>query len=326
MMAAASIARKVIFYRLWETDADDPLPDGTLGPTFCEEIRRLPQRERLVDWDTAEGRRAVAWPMDKFPFPVLRFSTVRTTAFPEVYNVSDGSASPLTLAEDDGLLESIYCVFFPDGVVGVDYNYLGPRVPQLARYARLVFGPSFPSLRANVLIQPDILEQFERYEEITVAEIAFAPSQFMIDARTTEERTFFGAAQTTTDIFDGFEVKMAVRGNSGATGRGLGPRGVAFVRQLLGRTEITDGGAKRFRIQGYTQDSRAQIELDLLSEKLMSTVTVARIGKNRAVEGPSIIGEIIRVRQERREEISRAAEAVLLLSSAADSSAQPPAS
>ena len=66
------------------------------------------------------------------PNVTLQFGRVRRNGLPMLEQA--GNISDLVLDADAGLLEAIHVVFFPNNIVGAEYNHFGPRVSRLGSY------------------------------------------------------------------------------------------------------------------------------------------------------------------------------------------------
>jgi hypothetical protein len=62
----------------------------------------------------------------------LRFANVQRNALPLAE--AGGQLTDLNLADDAGIYEVSHLCIFPDGIVGVEFNFYGPRPSRLAPY------------------------------------------------------------------------------------------------------------------------------------------------------------------------------------------------
>ena len=262
------------------------------------------------------SRLMVAWPDEVDGFPALRFGNVRTTALPQVFAYTQGSTRDLDLAVDEGLVDVTHLVFLPDGVIGGEFTQLGPRVTQLPYYLLEMLPDLDPPVVAKSLLQPDTFARLRDLEEVTLAEITVTRSALDIDQEATrlnEVRggSIFDAFRLSQDQFGGDRVSITIRntGRAGTRARPLRRDGANRVRELAQLPGFLDA-ADTFRVRGYSADDPGLVRLDLLNEKIVSAVTVARVGRNRVVSSQSMVREIIRAYGERAEEIGLAGEAL----------------
>ena len=76
--------------------------------------------------------------------PRLRLATVRRAGLPLVE--AAGALSSLQLAADQGLYEAIHAIFFPNNVVGVEFNFYGPRPSRIPWYLSRVTKGQCPTV------------------------------------------------------------------------------------------------------------------------------------------------------------------------------------
>ena len=67
-------------------------------------------------------------------YPAMQFCRTRKSALPQ--KERKGRVSELGIRPDEGLVEQMHIVFFPDNLVGSEYNHFGPKMSQLAPYLK----------------------------------------------------------------------------------------------------------------------------------------------------------------------------------------------
>jgi hypothetical protein len=87
---------------------------------------------------------------------------IRYSGFPSVED--HGAVHDLEIEDDQGLLERTHVKFFTDGIVGVEFNYHGPRVSSLAAYLKKKC-PTFPTSKFEPIINEEILQELNNYKE-----------------------------------------------------------------------------------------------------------------------------------------------------------------
>jgi hypothetical protein len=80
----------------------------------------------LVD---PEGNALCAWVDHLGADPRMRFAQIRRVGLPQID--ASGNLSDLNLAGSEGLVEPAHIVFFSHGLVGVEFNFYGPRPSRL---------------------------------------------------------------------------------------------------------------------------------------------------------------------------------------------------
>ena len=100
-------------------------------------------------------------------YPAMQFCRTRKSALPQ--KERKGRVSELGIRPDEGLVEQMHIVFFPDNLVGSEYNHFGPKMSQLAPYLKAKMGS--PSVRFDPLIRGDVAEIAERLLDLRVLEL-----------------------------------------------------------------------------------------------------------------------------------------------------------
>ena len=142
-----TVQRKIYFYRwqqirqLDEAQVFDPATAANL-------IADLPfaGRERYLELE--DGNDVCVWP-SQLPTGrvVMQVGVVRRYGLPQLEE--DGTVSALALTERQGLLESTHAVFFPNGIVGAEFNFFGPRLSRLSGYMQEKLGLQIPFIKFN---------------------------------------------------------------------------------------------------------------------------------------------------------------------------------
>jgi hypothetical protein len=117
------------------------------------------QGNPLCGWpDVAGGVRD--YKVKSGEFPRMMFGRVRRSGLPRVEK--GGRIDPLGIPSDAGLVEITHVVFFPNNIVGADFNFYGPRVPRLGLYLHTLCPGQCPPLTLLPLLKGDIRGELNR--------------------------------------------------------------------------------------------------------------------------------------------------------------------
>jgi hypothetical protein len=128
--------RSIHFFRI-----DGGADDG--GIPIAIDLRPALQKVNGLSFrDEAAGGRYVAsgdadqcaWVDEIGEICKIRFANVRRNALPQAE--ADGELTDLPLADHAGICEVSHLAIFPDGIVGIEFNFYGPRPSRLAPYLR----------------------------------------------------------------------------------------------------------------------------------------------------------------------------------------------
>lgn len=278
--------------------------DGRLRPfdarAVLSVLAALPADERYVH--DAEGDSYACWPEPDGRRPSLVFGKVRRSNFPQVERL--GAVSGLNLPPDSGLLEAIHVVFFPDNIVGAEFNFYGPRLGRLSNYIRehsggllVHFGP---------LLRRDVLERIDRLDDIRMFNLRI-DREFAEAVRT--EAPDLGAAMATQMQFAGAaEVEVVLRMKPHSR-QHLGNQLKGFVRRLAVKDGVAQG-ASRFKVSGYDPEANQVEEVDVLKDLFVAHKRIVKANEStRAVERESAFRAVSEAYEENYEELLAAAAA-----------------
>ena len=79
-----------------------------------------------------------------------------------------GNISDLVLDADAGLLEAIHVVFFPNNIVGAEYNHFGPRVSRLGSYLHEKSSEAVARAAFRPILCGDAANQLDRLSDLRV--------------------------------------------------------------------------------------------------------------------------------------------------------------
>jgi len=300
---APTVERSIQFYR-----ADVGLaPDGSVlqwdpAPTL-RRINALPFRADGRYQDIDDG--AVFWVnVARAARPQrIVLVTVRRNALPQIE--ARGQFTDLAIPVGSGLAEQTHASLFANGVVGVEFNFYGPRLNRLGWYAMTKFADLYPQpLTLQPLLRQDVRNRLARLRDIRVLDLSI-------------RRGYAGVlAQANRDIFTGLEamgdasaaeeihvvLKPARYSRTGRLARPL----LQAVRQLSNRNDLRDN-ASTFRVQGTNEQLHSEW-IDVLSDQLIARKRIVKHGPNsRALDSASAFAAIDEAYNEMRDQVDAAA-------------------
>jgi hypothetical protein len=301
-----TLERKIQFYRadIGSDDGGRPLPfDPVPAIAAIDQLPFVdgPGGRYLLDDD---GNAVCAWPGGNRPRPMLRFCQIRRTGLPQLEQA--GAVSDLNIAANAGLLEPVHVVFFPDNIVGADFNFYGPRLSRLGYYLRIKSNNSVPLASFHPLLRHDVAEQLDHLTEIRLFDLRVKASYIETIRRAD---TSLGAAFAANEqVLNGDvdELELVLRPMKGARHRAR-ERLLAPLKALVRSPELREN-AERFRVAGQL-DSTGKVELiDLLRDQLIARKQVLRLGaRSRAIEASSAFEAIGAAHDELGDDLRRAA-------------------
>jgi hypothetical protein len=217
----------------------------------------------------------------------VRLARIRRSDVPQ--SELGGQLTPVALPEGAGLYEATHMVFFEDDIVGVEFNFYGPRPTRFEPYLRQLLGDVATPFFLEPLLRRDAESKLRAQTGLRLLQMKIRPS--LIEA-VRQADTRLGAAldaQLTAGQPDmlGLYLQAEPRDRSARLAPGL----LQVVRSLAGRSDIRDQ-AEQFLVKGVGQDGRVN-PIDVLSDGLISRRNVQAIpGTSRQVLHEVMYAEI----------------------------------
>ena len=206
--------------------------------------------------------------------PSLRFCRIRRTGLPQLENA--GRITDLNLAVSTGLLEAIHVVFFPNNIVGAEYNHYGPRMSRLGNYFYTKSNHVVPDAAFRPLLRGDAAEQMDRLYEIRELSFNIRPSyvEELSRAHDSLAETF----RATSRVLEHPKTLHLYLNPIASERRNLLDKLVSPIREFLSTPSIRDG-IEKLEVRGKCSDSERVETLDLLKDQLISTVQIVRMNE-----------------------------------------------
>ena len=171
-----TVERKIHFYRADVGDDEGGHPLSFDPQPAIDIIAKLPRTGDTPAWYEFEsdGNALCLIPYSSSPHPSVRFCRVRRTGLPQLEQA--GNITDMNLSPDMGLLESIHVVFFPNNIVGAEYNHFGPRVSRLGSFLHEKSNKDVALAAFRPILRGDATEQLDRLTDLRVLDFSILPS------------------------------------------------------------------------------------------------------------------------------------------------------
>lgn len=296
-----TIKRSIRFYRFYAglDDAGKPLPFDMLP--ILKKIDKTALTDKYLQED---DRRILCFVEEDLSKPYrARLGSIRTTDLPLVEQ--RGKLSALDIPPSAGLFDAIHLVFFEDNVVGFDFNNFGPRINKFLDYLQEVTPRLCPNLLAlEPLVNPKIIDQLQHIRQIKLFDLKVHSSYLAQISRIDDSLGAALYAAQTLGNPEIIEVKLQVGGRST---NNLNKSLLGIVKKLIRRSD-SDQELSKLMIRGFDDALQQNIELDLLSDKIVAKENIVRIeARSRELDSASAYQAIIRAYTDRKELIQLAA-------------------
>lgn len=301
MVAGASrtLERKIHFYRVRKLIASDPDFDPVAAANAISNLA-FGDGQRYLEAE--DGNAICVWPIATAPRVHMRLGVVRRSSLPFIEDA--GNVTPLTIGPRQGLLEPIHIVFLPNGIVGSEFNFYGPRLSRLGAYFREKL-PSISRVSFDILLRQDIQEQLAHFKEIRIAQLRLHRSQ--LDLVRQADQSLFDAFEAAGQASGASSIEVVVRPERYAR-RSLSERVLGWVNTLA-RTAAINEAAEVFRVQALDDRTNKYEWFDLLKDQLVVTrsVQAESDARFRGVSPTAMFSTIETVYQELRDTLDSAA-------------------
>lgn len=300
-----TLERKIHFYRadVGQDGSGRPIPFDP-SPALSA-IGRLPFANGtggryLVDDD---GDAVCAWPASGRSIQTLRFCRIRRNGLPQLEQA--GNVSDLNIAADAGLLEPVHVAFFPDNIVGADFNFYGPRLSRLGFYLRTKSGNAVPMASFNPLLRGDVAAQLDHLNDIRLLDLRIKASY--VSAIRQANQSLGDAFAANARVLDGDTEDLELILRPSKTGRiSARQRLLTTLKTLVRRRDLREN-AERFQVKGKHDVTGSVQLIDLLRDQFIARKQMLRLGeRSRAVDPQSAFEAIRTAHDELRDELRQA--------------------
>ena len=285
---STEVQRKIQFYRVRVGDSPSMAPQSApFDPEpALQKIYDLPfaniNNQNLGRYQfVRDGNALAVWPATyQGRFPRLRFCRVRRNGLPLEEN--GGVLSGLSLTPTSGLAEPIHVVFFPNNIVGAEYNHYGPRLSALGDYLHEKSDRAVERARFCPLLRTDLLEQLEQFETLRLFELRLNQSydsiMRSIDRPLADSLNYLQQDSPHVKTLTLYLTLDAPK-DSAPFNRFMG-----IIRRLV-RDDRSVTTVERLRIRGKSSETQRVEPLDLLRSYVVTERSMTRIEpRNRALD------------------------------------------
>lgn len=257
-----TVERKVFFYRAncGLEESGKLLP---FDPTAAlKKIEAIPLDKRYATF--TPGQLTLLW-IDSLKPPFrIRIGNSRRSGLPSVEK--GGVLKPLSITSDSGIAEQTHVVFFPDNIVGVEFNFYGPRPGRLAAYMLALAEGCFAELAFEALFRQDVAEKLKRFQDIRLFDLKIRRSY--ADTVAQADQDLGGAFKAAANAANAEELQIVMR-PAPRSHKTLKASLLASAKKLLGNKGLQTE-ASRFIVKGLDRETERIEELDLLSDELVA--------------------------------------------------------
>lgn len=290
-MVDRKLERRILFYRadIGVDDGGRPLPfDPQPAIDAIANLSRVGDSADWYDLDS-DGNALCLIQHSTSPNLLVRFCLVRRVGLPQIER--GGNISDLNLGPDEGLLEAIHVVFFPNNIVGAEYNHFGPKVSRLGGYLHEKSNKAVRRVTFRPLLRGDAAEQLNRLSELRVLDFSIQSSYVEIVKQAND--SLAAALEANRRVLEDPKIlQLILKPEQGSRSRFLESMKKSLMA-LVGRDGVREG-MERLQVRGKCRDSDRVETIDLLKDQLVSTKRIVRMNERSRALNPESAFQAIR--------------------------------
>lgn len=208
---------------------------------------------------------------------------------------TDGTVAPLNLPAGGGLFEACHFVLFPDGLIGYEANFFGPRLGRLCGYIEDKADDLVDRVEFRLLWNRDVAQKLQNVQSVTVFSMrAHRDVADAISRHDDDLGKVFAAARSLTEAqMIQVELRVPKRKRSGFH--------IPWLDKVVPILEDGDirQGIESLWLRAKNANERQSRLLDLLQDALISQKSVLKEDeKTRSVDAQSMYAAIAQAREE----------------------------
>ncbi|MBB5082623.1 hypothetical protein [Nonomuraea endophytica] len=302
-----TVKRSVYFYRI-DAGADETgIPknidaDLDAGLKAIDDLPFDSVNRRYMN--QSDGSSLCAWIDATGEVVRLRLGTIRKNALPQ--SELGGTLRNLALDTDEGLCETSHICLFPDGIVGVEHNFYGPRAKRLPVYMAHALSGAIPSFAMEALLNHNTAKQLEGNKSVR---------KLTLRVRKSYTSTIGEASRSLGEALDA----AALGSDAAVVGLILQPEPykrvdlkadlIHFLRRIMLKEDLREQTRELKATIVDEQTGRAD-EINLLEDQLISKKTILRqTSRSRVLNSDDAYRKIEEAYRELREDLLSASSA-----------------
>jgi hypothetical protein len=302
--SAETAKRSIHFFRIDGGADDSGVPIAADLRPALQKVSGLPFR------DEADGGRYVAsgdadqcvWIDEIGEVCKIRFANVRRNALPQAE--VGGELTDLVLADDAGICEVSHLSIFPDGIIGIEFNFYGPRPSRLAPYLRRSVGDGCPEFKLEALLRQDVAALLQRKKAVRKLDLNVRRPYIEVIE---QANASLGAALRAAETASHADCVGVYLEPEPYQRRNLDDGILGLLRQLAPRADLREN-ARTLKATVIDQQTDRAEEIDLLRDELISQKKILRQhDRTRVLLGSDAYAKIEEAYAERRSDLTAAA-------------------
>ncbi|MEV0633356.1 hypothetical protein [Nonomuraea wenchangensis] len=302
-----TIKRSVYFYRI-DAGADETGIQKNIDADVeagLKEISDLPfELTGRRYMNQSDGSSLCAWVDTVGKITKLRLGTIRKNALPQ--SEFGGTLRNLALEVDEGLCETSHICLFPNGIVGVEHNFYGPRAKRLSAYMTHALSGAFPPFVMEALLRHDVARQLEGNKSVRKLTLRVRKSY---TAAIGEANESLGRALDAAAVGSDAAVVGLILQPEPYKKIDLKTDLIHFLRNIIRKEDLREQ-ARELKATIVDDGTGRADEINLLEDQLISKKTILRqTSRSRVLNSDDAYRKIIDAYEELHEDLLSASSA-----------------
>lgn len=306
-MAGTEVRRKIHFYRI-----DAGINEVTQQINTFESSLVIGRIESLSDTEKqlerTDGDLTFYRIFKGGRYPRVQLSTVRMTEIPEGFDRRDSSSFVFDIAEEQGISENSHMVFFPDNILGLEYNYRGPGTGRLEEYLRKKAPVSESKVTFTPLMDKDFEEKLQQLSDVRELRMRVSHRE-VVEAKShridPEEDDPYEVMESMKNFGEAGEYELVWKSRTHSR-QNIAQRFFAVARNYLQRYD-TEDKSSMLVLRGHDEEGHMQ-RINVLNERLVYNETTFKLrATDRGVIPDSAFQAIEKAYRDNKDEIEHAA-------------------
>lgn len=296
--SAPVVERSVYFFRIDTGISAAGKPNKLDLSNAVEQISKMPfAADSKRYWTLPSGDALALWTPSAGKFDRFNLAAVRRSSLPQ--SELNGKLSDLRLADGAGLHEPSHIKILPDNILGVEFNFYGPRVSRLPGYLRHAV-PTLSDFALEALLRKDVEAQLKNHSEIRTLDLYIRPSY--VDSVTAASKGLGAAFDSIRAVSRAGVIGLTLRPEPYKRDA-LPSKVLKAVKKLAKRNDLNEN-VSTFKVRGFNQvEDRTEV-LDLLQDQLVTKKQIVTLGtRSRAIDSSAAFDAIDQAYDELKDEI-----------------------
>lgn len=267
------IVRKIFFYRIYagRNLAGEPRPYD--AKKVLEAIRGLDFKTDAA-YMKDEGGYEICCLVDEISsLQKVRFCKINNDDLPQIFH--QGNLADLEIPEEYGLAECVHLVFFPENIVGLEYNYRGPGLARISEYLHKKSQNASPQVpEFEQLVERDAIEKLKHMRIVRKFRLKVRESLF--SSAEQADQSLAEAFRAARELGHPKEIELILSVGHAGREESLGSRVINLAQTII-RLKDMNNDVISGEIKGRSDTGKPEV-VDLLSAKLVAEKAIPRRG------------------------------------------------